>query len=375
MNQLTTQPFDDDKLREECGVFGVFGHPDAAALTVLGLHALQHRGQEAAGIVSFDGTGFHAERHVGLVGDTFTDPSVVESLRGRPRHRPQPLFDPGGSIERNIQPLFAEFSGGGFAVAHNGNLTNALTLQDELQRRGSIFQSTSDTEVILAPHRHVEPDAARRPHRRCAAPDRGRLVAGLPVDQEDDRLPRRARRPPAGPRRPRRRYDPRLGDLRARHHRRALRPRRRARRDGHRHRGRDREPVSLRAGEEPLLHLRIRLFRPARLLGRGAQRLRDPQAHRRRARRARSRPTPISSCRCPIPARRRRSATRRPPACPSISASSATTMSAAPSSSRRTPSATWASASSTTPTATCSPASGWCWSTIRSCAARPRRRS
>jgi amidophosphoribosyltransferase len=149
MDQLTTQPFEDDKLREECGVFGVFGHPDAAALTVLGLHALQHRGQEAAGIVSFDGKGFHAERHVGLVGDTFTRPSVVGKLAGDRSIGHNRYSTHGGSVERNIQPLFAEFSGGGFAVAHNGNLTNALALQDQLQRRGSIFQSTSDTEVIL----------------------------------------------------------------------------------------------------------------------------------------------------------------------------------------------------------------------------------
>ena len=149
MDQLTTRPFDDDKLREECGVFGVFGHPDAAALTVLGLHALQHRGQEAAGIVSFDGAGFHAERHVGLVGDNFTHPGVVNNLPGDRAIGHNRYSTHGGSIDRNIQPLFAQFSGGGFAVAHNGNLTNALTLQDQLQRHGSIFQSTSDTEVIL----------------------------------------------------------------------------------------------------------------------------------------------------------------------------------------------------------------------------------
>ena len=149
MDQWTTRPFDDDKLREECGVFGVFGHPDAAALTVLGLHALQHRGQEAAGIVSFDGAGFHAERHVGLVGDNFTHPGVVNNLPGDRAIGHNRYSTHGGSIDRNIQPLFAQFSGGGFAVAHNGNLTNALTLQDQLQRHGSIFQSTSDTEVIL----------------------------------------------------------------------------------------------------------------------------------------------------------------------------------------------------------------------------------
>jgi amidophosphoribosyltransferase len=159
MDELRTRPFDDDKLREECGVFGVFGHPDAAALTVLGLHALQHRGQEASGIVSFDEAGFHAERHVGLVGDTFTHPSVVASLPGDRAIGHNRYSTHGGSIEHNIQPLFAQFSGGGFAVAHNGNLTNALTLRDELQRRGSIFQSTSDTEVIL----HLIATSSRTP--------------------------------------------------------------------------------------------------------------------------------------------------------------------------------------------------------------------
>ena len=149
MNDLTMLPFEADKLREECGVFGVFGHPDAAPLTVLGLHALPHRGQEAGGTVSFDGEAFHAERRTGLIGDTFTDHAVVGRLHGDRAIGHVRYSTHGGAGERNIQPLFAEFSGGGFAVAHNGNLTNALTLQAELQRRGSIFQSTSDTEVIL----------------------------------------------------------------------------------------------------------------------------------------------------------------------------------------------------------------------------------
>jgi amidophosphoribosyltransferase len=148
MDKLTGLPFD-DKLHEECGVFGVFGHQDAAALTVLGLHALQHRGQEGAGIVTFDGSQFCSARHIGLVGDNFTDESVVKGLAGDRAIGHVRYSTQGAPTERNIQPLFAEFSGGGFAVAHNGNLTNALTLQDQLQRRGSIFQSTSDTEVIL----------------------------------------------------------------------------------------------------------------------------------------------------------------------------------------------------------------------------------
>jgi amidophosphoribosyltransferase len=149
MNRLGSLPFDTDKLREECGVFGVFGHADAAPLTVLGLHALQHRGQEAGGIVSFDGASFHAERHTGLIGDNFTDRAVVQRLPGDRAIGHVRYSTHGGESERNIQPLFAEFAGGGFAIAHNGNLTNALTLQADLQRRGSIFQSTSDTEVIL----------------------------------------------------------------------------------------------------------------------------------------------------------------------------------------------------------------------------------
>ena len=142
-------PVDDDKLHEECGVFGVFGHRDAAALTALGLHALQHRGQEAAGIVSSDGRQFVSERHSGLVGDNFSKASVIDRLSGSRAIGHVRYSTAGGSLGRNIQPLFAEFSGGGFAVAHNGNLTNAGLLQRRLQSLGSIFQSTSDTEVIL----------------------------------------------------------------------------------------------------------------------------------------------------------------------------------------------------------------------------------
>jgi len=149
MDDLTTLPVDADHLHEECGVFGIYGHPDAGPLTALGLHALQHRGQEAGGIVSFDGEAFHSERHFGLVGDNFTNHSVIDRLPG-PRAIGHVRYSThGGSGGNNIQPLFAEFSGGGFAIAHNGNLTNALTLQAQLQKRGSIFHSTSDTEVIL----------------------------------------------------------------------------------------------------------------------------------------------------------------------------------------------------------------------------------
>ncbi len=146
---VPAHPFDGDHLHEECGVFGVYGHRDAAALTALGLHALQHRGQEAAGIVCYDGTQFHNERHIGLVGDHFSKASVIDLLQGDRAIGHTRYSTTGAPVLRNVQPLFAEFAGGGFAIAHNGNITNALTLQKTLQKRGSIFQSTSDTEVLI----------------------------------------------------------------------------------------------------------------------------------------------------------------------------------------------------------------------------------
>lgn len=146
---MSTDISHDDRLREECGVFGIFGHPDAAALTALGLHALQHRGQEAAGIVSFDGKNFFAERRLGLVSDHFTKASVLDQLTGSAACGHVRYSTTGGTILRNVQPLFADLAGGGFAIAHNGNLTNALSLRSELVKNGSIFQSTSDTETIL----------------------------------------------------------------------------------------------------------------------------------------------------------------------------------------------------------------------------------
>lgn len=143
-------PFRDaDHLREECGVFGIYGHPDAAAITALGLHALQHRGQEAAGIVTFDGTRFHSERRLGLIGDNFSKQSVIDQLPGNAAIGHTRYSTTGETILRNVQPLFAELSVGGFAVAHNGNLTNGLTLRRQLISEGAIYQATSDTEVIL----------------------------------------------------------------------------------------------------------------------------------------------------------------------------------------------------------------------------------
>lgn len=150
MNEIEhTRAEADDHFHDECGVFGIFGRVDAASFVALGLHALQHRGQEAAGIVTFDGSQFHVERHVGLIGDNFTKPSVIARLSGDRAIGHTRYSTTGGSGLRNVQPFFAELESGGLAVAHNGNITNAMTVQRELQRSGSIFSSTSDTETLL----------------------------------------------------------------------------------------------------------------------------------------------------------------------------------------------------------------------------------
>jgi amidophosphoribosyltransferase len=146
---FSTNPYDSDKLREECGVFGVWGADGASALTALGLHALQHRGQEAAGMTSFDGSDFHSHRGMGHVAETFENEAVIRRLAGRAAIGHVRYSTTGETALRNVQPLFAELALGGFAVAHNGNISNATRLRGDLNRRGSIFQSTSDTEVII----------------------------------------------------------------------------------------------------------------------------------------------------------------------------------------------------------------------------------
>ena len=146
---MINHPYCDDKLREECGVFGVYGHPDAAALTALGLHALQHRGQEAAGIVAFDGEQFHSHRAMGLVGDNFSSEEIIQRLPGTAAIGHNRYSTAGDTVLRNVQPLFAEFSFGGLAIAHNGNLTNARSVRRDLIQRGCLFQSTMDTEIII----------------------------------------------------------------------------------------------------------------------------------------------------------------------------------------------------------------------------------
>ncbi|MDP5085306.1 MAG: amidophosphoribosyltransferase [Yoonia sp.] len=146
-------PFDDDKLREECGVFGVVGVTDSANFVALGLHALQHRGQEAGGIVTYcPETGFNQQRRLGLVRDNFTSPKIMKMLPGSigiGHVRYSTSGSKGQTALRDVQPFFGEFSMGGAAIAHNGNITNALSLRRELIERGSIFQSSSDTECII----------------------------------------------------------------------------------------------------------------------------------------------------------------------------------------------------------------------------------
>jgi amidophosphoribosyltransferase len=146
---IPAHPFDDDKLHEECGVFGIWGAQEAAAHTALGLHALQHRGQEAAGIVSFDGRWFHSHRALGQVGDNFSAESVIQRLPGRAAIGHNRYSTQGATVLRNVQPLYAELADGGFAICHNGNLTNAKTVRRDLVRRGCIFQSTMDTEILI----------------------------------------------------------------------------------------------------------------------------------------------------------------------------------------------------------------------------------
>ena len=138
-----------DRLKEECGVFGIFDNKDSAALTALGLHALQHRGQEGCGIVSFDGKNFYSERRLGLVGDNFTKGKVLERLPGNSAIGHNRYSTMGNNLIKKIQPFFADLHTGGISIAHNGNLSNAKFLKKKLVKEGSIFQTTSDTETIV----------------------------------------------------------------------------------------------------------------------------------------------------------------------------------------------------------------------------------
>jgi len=139
----------DPKMKEECGVFGISNNNDASALTALGLHALQHRGQEGCGIVTFDGDQYHSEKRFGLVGDNFNKEKVLKNLTGKYAVGHNRYSTTGGTTLRNIQPFFADTNAGGICISHNGNLTNAITLRSKLVKDGAIFHTTSDTETIV----------------------------------------------------------------------------------------------------------------------------------------------------------------------------------------------------------------------------------
>ena len=141
--------FNFDKLKEECGVFGIYNHPDSSALVALGLHALQHRGQEGCGIVSFDGNNYHSEKRQGLVGDHFTDPQTLNRLPGNFAIGHNRYSTTGETSLRNIQPFFADLHMGGLSVAHNGNLTNALLLRETLVKEGLSLEPQAILKLLF----------------------------------------------------------------------------------------------------------------------------------------------------------------------------------------------------------------------------------
>jgi amidophosphoribosyltransferase len=198
---ITPSDCDGDTLHEECGIFGVIGARSASSMAALGLHALQHRGQEAVGITSFDGNEeageFFSHRGIGHVAQVFNNQDMFADLPGQMASGHVRYSTTGGSGLRNVQPLFADLADGGFSIAHNGNISNAMTLKRDLVQKGSIFQSTSDTEVIIHLVATSLSHAARSLH-RCAAAGGRRLFADLHDQRGHDRLPRSAGHPPAG---------------------------------------------------------------------------------------------------------------------------------------------------------------------------------
>ena len=147
-----------DKFHDECAVFGIYGHKEAANLTYLGLYALQHRGQEGSGIVSSDGDHFYTEKGMGLVADIYTK-SVLKRLPGNMAIGHNRYSTAGGNNLKNVQPLTVNFAFGNLALAHNGNLINATMLRHELEAYGAIFQSTTDSEVIIHLIAHSRADS------------------------------------------------------------------------------------------------------------------------------------------------------------------------------------------------------------------------
>jgi amidophosphoribosyltransferase len=148
-----------DKLKEECGVFGIFGHPEAANLTYLGLYSLQHRGQESCGIVASDGHRLRAHKGMGLVADVFKNDEVFSTLPGKSAIGHVRYSTAGGNDFKNCQPIMVDYARGSIAVAHNGNLVNAQEVRNDLEQRGSIFSTTADTEVIIHMLAHARSDS------------------------------------------------------------------------------------------------------------------------------------------------------------------------------------------------------------------------
>ena len=273
-------------------MFGVWNVPDAAAVTALGLHALQHRGQEATGIVSFDGERFHSHRGMGLVGDNFGDARVIASLPGRIAIGHNRYATTGETILRNVQPLYADFEFGGFAVAHNGNLTNAHVLRRALVRRGCLFQSTTDSEVFVhliaislystVVDRLI--DALKQvigAYSLVALSNEALMGVRDPLGVRPLILGRIGNEGTGG-------WVLAQRDLRAGHRRRRLRPRRRAGRDRRHQRPGRAQHQAVRPLARAVLRVRIHLLRPPGFGDGGHAGLRRAQAHRRANWRARS---------------------------------------------------------------------------------------
>ena len=263
--------------KDECGVFGIFGHPEAANLTYLGLYALQHRGQESAGIASADGEKLRISRAMGQVAEAFNE-NTLQTLPGHIAIGHTRYSTAGESKLENAQPFLIDCAHGQIAVCHNGNLVNALELRDELVRNGSIFQTGSDTEVILHLYARSRAASVEEALSRVDRAGSRRLLA-RPSDKEPtDRRARSPWLPAARARPPRRRLDRLLGDVRARPHRRAVRARRRAGRAPRHQRRRAPLDQAVSAAAAVALRVRARLLLPSRQLRLRPQRQRG--AHR-----------------------------------------------------------------------------------------------
>ena len=324
-----------DRLREECGVFGIFGHPDAAAITALGLHALQHRGQEAAGIVSFDSQPFSLRTPARPRRRHLLPPRGDRPPARHRGHRPCALFD--HRRDHPAQRAAAVRGAGRRRLRHRPQRQphqrhRAAPATDPRRRHDAVDQRHRGDP---APGGARQPQPFRRPFHRGPAPARRCLRLCRADQQEAGGRARPARHPPAGDRHARRLPDPGLGDLRARHHRRAIRARRRERRSGHLRRGRHAVAQAVPAAGGAAVHLRIHLFRAAGFDRRRPPGLRRAQGHGRpaRARGAGRRRRGAAGAGFRRAGGARLRASR--PACPTSSASSATITSAAPSSSRR----------------------------------------